>query len=297
VRLRLQTVIPLLALVSASSGCGEGEITTGYTEDNGWEQFVTLDWSVPDPGDGHWCYRKTIAEDMVVDAFRDFDTGGRIALTMYAGEPTGADGPFQCDFYAAYPRIVAATGVGTAPFEFPDGVGIPVAAGEQVLVNAHLYNPTDGPLSGTSAFELRLAREVDQDAEIVFIPNFNVDIPPQTTGFEDTRDCVLKEAGTIAAFRPQMHMYGRHMSATLNGTTVFDEDWDPDHVDFYPVDLAVNAGDTLHVTCTWDNPTSDTLSFSTDDGNDGCAYDCELCSLGFVRYPAIGESVCFTPGS
>ena len=49
---------------------------------------------------------------------------------------------------------VFGSGVGTNAIEFPQGVGIKLAAGSQLLLNLHLFNTADTALSGTSGTKI-----------------------------------------------------------------------------------------------------------------------------------------------
>src|SRR6185436_19542555 len=109
-------------------------------------------------------------------------------------------------------RAIYMSGVGSPEFELPEGVGVRLPAGTQVVLNLHLYNTSsDTPLTGKSGIELLPAAKGASitEAQIVLAGplGFSIDQGRQSKTFT----CTMPAAGTIFAIGPHMHRLGAAM--------------------------------------------------------------------------------------
>jgi len=187
-------------------------------------------------------------------------------------------------------NIIYASGVGTGEVMFPTGKGMKIAAGTTLGLQLHIYNTGDDELSGTSGIEIyevdpsTLTDEVD-----LFLPGpKDLDIPPNVSSTTGT--CTLNAPQNLFAVFPHMHQWGVHLKTVLNinGTdmTLHDDDYQFEHQaveTFTPI--AMNAGDKITTTCTWNNTTGANLVY-------GESSDTEMCYSIMYRWPKQSQEFC-----
>src|SRR5262249_5805829 len=131
-------------------------------------------------------------------------------LTM--GPPDKPDGVAPCSVAEIRTTSVFSSGVGTDPLTFPPGVSLKIPKGTQLLLNLHLFNTADHPISGTSGTLIhRLAEQdtniipEDQLAGTVFI-----NLPPHTKK-TTIGGCLASSDVTVFAVAPHMHKLGVYL--------------------------------------------------------------------------------------
>jgi hypothetical protein len=139
-------------------------------------------------------------------------------LTLYEGNQP--DGIVPCGAGTNGQRMIYGSGVGSPEFEFPPGVGLHLVPGDKVLVNLHLYNATDGDISGTSGTLVKTvpASEIQHDAEIVLAgPTFSLNVPVGMS--TQTGNCQISSIASepIQVFAVAMHMHktGIHLKSEV----------------------------------------------------------------------------------
>jgi hypothetical protein len=259
--------------------------------------FIEADWTMPAGTEGYWCARVTVAEDLYVKGFRAVAPPGTHHTALGMAGSTGPDGTFPCEASTVGFQMLFGSGVGTAPFEMPEGVAYKIPAGEQVLLNLHLFNTTTSEMTGTSGIDLLLASEdeIEFEAETAYIGTFEIEIPPGEV--TQTARCTMQADATIFGVFPHMHKLGTHIRGVVHESEeetdeprmLIDQGYSFEEQLNYDVapGVEVRAGDVVRADCTFDNPGPGTVGFgdSTDD---------EMCVLGVYRYPARGGiSICF----
>ena len=168
--------------------------------------------------------------------------------------------------------------------------------GQQLHLNTHLFNTGANPLSGTTAVKVVTVPPdaVKHEAELhIWGKTTGLTIPPNTKDWEQTHTCTFATGltqPTLFLVQPHMHQLGTHLAVThtpvgLAPEKVFDEDYSFDaQVHEVIPERKLNAGDTLSITCTYDNPTAQTVEYgeSTKD---------EMCFGLLWTYPA-GAKFC-----
>jgi hypothetical protein len=256
--------------------------------------FVPLlagDWSLPAGDEGYYCVRYTPTEDLYIHAYRPIAPVGTHHTALAYALNGGPDGGFPCEASDAGFRLIFGSGVGTDAYELPDGVAMKVPAGEQIILNLHLYNTSDAVLAGRSGVEIeRMAPEdVVHEAETIYALNFDLQASPGVS--TTVGECTVDADSTIFGTFPHMHRLGTHLKGAAmraGGAEVFhDVAYDFETQLNYrvgPVEVA--RGEKVQYECTFNNPGTQTVGFgdSTDD---------EMCVLGMYRYPARGSvSLC-----
>jgi hypothetical protein len=259
--------------------------------EDGWLRLIEADWELAPHSEGYRCVRKTMPEDVYITAFAPLSPPGTHHTTLHV-ETTGVtpDGVTVCGVSAGGTRRLQGAGVGTEPSVLPPGVAMKVAAGEQLMVNLHLFNFGDTPLKGTSGTRIKrvpLAEVVNQ-AEVVLAGPLGLNIPPGRVTQSGT--CTLRSAVTIYSLNPHMHQLGRHMKVTLHGASgervLHDQPYDFTHQLLHPIEpVPVAAGDRVSIECSYLNETPRDVSWG-DSSLD------EMCFVGIGLYPAFGGGLC-----
>lgn len=293
--------------IAAAAGCGgdgpsnpgdpdaagppiDAEVPAGYT------RLVGRTWSLAaGQSDTYRCVRMTMTQDVYITGFRAQAPQGThhtVLSIANTSSTMGPDGEYDCAVGTLGLKMLYASGVGTAEYNFPDGVGIKVSAGEQVHLNLHLYNASDAPLTGDSAILIKtVPAEPATLAEFVFAGRFLFNIPAHSTRVV-TGGCTIAAGRNYQLFAvwPHMHQIATHQKVSLirpSGTTVLHDapfDFgDQLFSEITPLEPLV-GGDRIQVECTYVNNTDRTIGF-------GDSSDTEMCFTGLYRYPATGSNL------
>lgn len=304
---------PLLALsliAACSDGSSSGDPDAGGNPDGGgsidadipvgYTRLIGRTWSLPGgTPDTYKCVRFTVTQDSFITGFRaqaPLGTHHTVLSIANTQRTMGPDGEYDCDVGALGLKMLFASGVGTADYDFPAGVAVKVSAGEQVHLNLHLYNAGDEPLSGDSAILIKTVPTAPANlAEFVFAGKFLFQLqggtptpPPQTV----TGGCTIASGRNYSLFAvwPHMHQLATHQKVThIRGgtqTVLHDDAFAFGEQNFFEQtpEVQLTGGDQIRVDCTYLNNTGHDVSF-------GDSSDAEMCFAGLYRYPAQGSSL------
>jgi hypothetical protein len=273
---------------SAGGGAGVGGSSGSGGQGGDWTTLIEGSWQVSSGSEKYWCVTKTITEDVYVTAFRAAaPTGTHHTLLLY-GEG-GPDSEFPCG-PTLQDSMLFASGVGSDDLAFPEGVAVKIPSGTQILLNLHLFNVGTSPISGVSGTLVQTipAAEVQQEAEMILPGTMQILIPPNSE-HSVNGSCEFPGNSTISTVWPHMHQYGSHMKVVLESgsgmTTLHDGPFAfGEQVNYFlSPPVAVAGGDTIHVECTFTNPTPQTITF-------GDSSESEMCFVGLYRYPKLSQS-------
>ncbi|HEU5056016.1 MAG TPA: hypothetical protein VFU21_05805 [Kofleriaceae bacterium] len=255
---------------------------------DGFESLLTIDWTIPPPQgsnpDEYICARLTVDQDMLLAGFSAISPLGTHHTVLSVGEPAGPDGQFDCAFFQNHETLLFASGVGTDDFLFPEGVALPVEAGQQLFLNVHLFNTGSDDLSGISGVAAKRVDAAETMAEFTFAGTFSIDIQAGDPTPQASGTCAIEADGTILNWWPHMHQLGKHMLVEINGDPVHDQMFAFQEQINYPTNREVSAGDEITVTCDYHE--------SDVDVDFGDSSNQEMCFVGFYRYPATGQDFC-----
>lgn len=254
---------------------------------DGWETIIAANWTL-DPGqERYYCQRTTLAEDVYVSAIRAINPLGthHTALTAASNNRT-PDGLTPCSASGLEPQGIFGSGIGTETFVYPPGVGLRLRAGQQLLLNLHVFNTSRSPLRGLSGTAVKRTSPADIKylAESVLAGPVGFVLPPgkRTT---IAGQCTTSHDTTLFAVQPHMHQVGVHMKGVAypsgrDPIVLHDGPFDFDRQVVYSTQpLQLKRGDVIKVECTFENDTSAPISF-------GESSNQEMCFLVLHRYPA-----------
>jgi len=263
---------------STSAGAGGGTTSggggSGVGGDAGqWTPIITADWELlPGSEKTSDVHTVTLDHDIYVGAIRPIAPVGTHHTVLAIGD-LGAG------------NVIYASGVGTNPLVFPDGIGLKLPAGQSLILQLHLFNTSADTLTGTSGIEVV---EIDpsalQSEADLFLPGpLDFSIPPNQT-YTHTGTCTVGSTQNVFAIFPHMHQLGSHFKSTLTvggqEKVIHDDDYAFVHQAFIPIEqVTLNAGDTVTTACTWTNTTTKTITW-------GESSTTEMCFSILYRYPA-----------
>lgn len=254
----------------------------------GYTRLIGRSWTLqPGQSDTYRCVRVTIPTDTYVTSIMAQAPLGthHTVLSIASGGAAGPDGEQDCNVNTLGMVMLYASGVGTSPLDFPDGVGVRIAAGTQIHLNLHLYNTSDQVITGESAILVKASATPPPTlAENVFAGTLNINIPAGATRTV-TGGCTAQRNYTLFALWPHMHQIATHQKVELirggTPTVLHDRAFNFAEQNYYLQDpeVQVQQGDQIRVSCTYVNTTGRTVTF-------GDSSDQEMCFSGLYRYPA-----------
>ncbi len=180
-------------------------------------------------------------------------------------------------------RWLGAWAPGVPASVLPEGTGIKVEPGSLVVFQVH-YNLINGSAPDQSGLALTIETEPQAFAEIQpltdvrWVLGVGMDIPPESTSVSHSWSTTISSGFTMHNGSLHMHQLGRagrlwveHADGTedcLLEVDDYDFDWQRPYELKEPV--RVMPGDTIHLSCTWDNPTGDTVGWGDGTGDEMC---------------------------
>jgi hypothetical protein len=171
-------------------------------------------------------------------------------------------------------------------FTMPDGVAYRVPAGKQLVLDMHLFDPSDTPISTTLTVSLTgiAESEVKSIAQLVEAGTLQISLPPnQATTI--TGKCTLAKDVSLFGVLPHMHALGTSFKASVgSGSTpamLYNDAFLGEAQKFQRFDpVAMPAGTPLNVECDYVNTTGATVLY-------GSSAKDEMCFAISYYYPAI----------
>lgn len=288
------TSITLTVLLSLAACGGDGDNPNEQNPDANmqteWQELITGNWSIPPQTEGYKCVRKTLTEDTFITGFSPIAPLGTHHTVLTIGSPTTPDGITDCNAGTNADAMLFGSGVGTNDLVLPEGVAFRASAGQQLLLNLHLFNIDSAPLSGKSGIEFTSIPE----SEVTQLGESILAGPPQFTLSDSTAPqtiksgCLMNGDVTLLAIMPHMHQLGTHMKVTIpaEGTTLLDTDYsfESQTINEFETPLELAQGTRLLIECTYLNDTGAPVSW-------GDSSNAEMCFAGLFRYPAFGGDV------
>lgn len=264
--------------ISYIAGFKPPQVAKGYT------RYVTPTIQQLDPGDDlmfcQWIAAPSDVDRQVVDT-KGFQSLGGHHVALYATSEIEDVGTSRLcttrDMLTV--NFVGAVGAeGVSSVALPDGFAFNVPKGMALMTNTHYINTTDSPIEGQSVVDVKFGDPAHpmQGAGNVAVNNDMFSIPAGETYTYDAY-CQAKQQMSFFMWANHMHEWGSHVESDVihaNGTRTIlaiDDTWSKD-LTFNPSwtrwdvsqPLVVAPGDWFHVQCTWDNTTSNALTFPTE---------------------------------
>jgi hypothetical protein len=282
---------------ASGSGTPDGGIPAGYVK------LIGRTWSLTaGQTDTYKCVRVQVPADMYIGGFLAIAPQGTHHTVLTVSTTSKTVGEYDCNAGALDFQMLFASGLGTPQLEFPDGIGMKLAAGTYINLNLHLFDATDHALSGeTDIYVKTLATAPDtaHTAEMIFSGTAKINITATADIMQPfSGGCVLPAtpaAENLIALWPHEHQLGVHqlVTDTPSGgqpTTLLDNAYSFSEQKTYPwaTPMVVHGGDRIETTCTYVNNTNPIRAVTFGESS----LD-EMCFTGIYRYPAVAGSYLF----
>lgn len=246
--------------------------------------FRTEAFTLEPESEQYLCYAATVSEDLVIDGFSDEGAPFLHHLLFSRSTGTEPEGLSECDVLFRYTwQPIFGAGAGASELELPEGTGHRIAAGQQLVLQMHLFNTTEEPVTGS--VELRMHRSSADDPEAIgskTFGTFELSLPAAQESDVEAL-CTIDERVEILAVLPHMHQLGTSLTFEVGKSEddmamVFERNpyqFDDQRID--PIELTLEPGDMTRLRCHYDNPHDREISF-------GESSEDEMCFLmGFTR--------------
>jgi hypothetical protein len=278
------------ALCLVLSACGSSPPPSGQPADAGAPDaaaeaavmtLVEASWTLPPYTETYLCARKTITEEAWIARFEPIAPLGTHHTVLTLDVVRAPDGVEECGATTVAPRMIFGSGVGTGSLEMPEGVAMRVSPGQQLVLNLHLFNTSDAPLSGTSGVRVRTVApgEVRHEAEAILGGTLDLEIEPGVSS--QYGRCTVPAGTTIFAAGPHMHKLGirQKLSVASTGQVLYDRDYSFDEQTFETMSISFAAPERLDIECVYANDTGGIVGW-------GESTNAEMCFAILFRYPA-----------
>ena len=267
-----------LCACGSNGATGDDDTPDSATPNDEWTSLISKGWELAPGGEKTSDLQiDTTDREIVIGGLRPLSPVGTHHTLLFRGA-SGANAIF-------------ASGVGTGELRFPPGTAMKIPKGQLIGLQLHIFNQTDGMLSGTSGIEILEVDPATVTEEVdMFLPGpQDLALAPQTeTTVSGT--CTVKSNYKVFALFPHMHQLGTHLKTTLTigGTEqiLHDEKYEFEHqavLSFEPTQL--NAGDKVKTDCTFMNPGTTTVGY-------GESSSTEMCYSILYRFPKGTDEFC-----
>lgn len=170
---------------------------------------------------------------------------------------------------------------------FPEGTGLRVQPGSMVAFQVHYYvEPGTTPGPDQSSIQLKIEEEaqgwgdVQPWTDVQWVLGLGMEIPPETNGTTHTFSYEVGDGDRFAMHSLALHMHtlgrsGRMSVKHADGSETclidvpaYDFNWQRSYELETPYVSA--PGDTIELSCTWDNPGKETVSWGDGTGDEMC---------------------------
>jgi Copper type II ascorbate-dependent monooxygenase, C-terminal domain len=240
------------------------------------------------------------AEDILATSFVSNLAPGSHHLIVYRSAETVeqttpvACNPFQGILSGDVPLVIVTRA--HLEYDMPSGVGIQLAKGQMIKIEAHYINTTDAAIEGSGTVAISgtplAAAGSFQAADVGLWGTTNIAIAARSS-FSTPVNFQPGVAGTKAfALTTHEHQLGTEAqvwssasAGDVSDQVADDKDWASPTLETFDPAIAFNGTNGFSYQCSWTNPSANAVSFGES------ALD-EMCFVIFYYYPSFGTDVC-----
>jgi hypothetical protein len=218
-------------------------------------QLISSDYMVNAGQELYQCQRLTVNQDLYIVQITPVSPLGVHHEVLAIVPPGTPDGVQQCQSFLPGWTPLFASGVGSPSLTMPPNVALKISAGQQIVLNLHLFNAGMNPIPmSTAAIDIAVATNPAnyQLAGVPFVGNMMFTIGANLTV---NGQCTLSNDAQYFAVFPHMHLTGAHMKVWTEGSvaqTVWDEDYTFTEQKFGQwMPIQMKSGDIIKNTCTY----------------------------------------------
>ena len=263
-------------------------------------QFVMPEWTVPAGEELMWCWvtEWTPEQDVMVTGFQGFqaELGGHHLVALGTSVPFEANYAYDCtdldSMNALEPLVLPDPGQQS---HLPEGYAVRVPAGNQVVLQSHYVNYTDQDLLVADVVHLYFADATADVVEASYVILNHGALELEQGLVEAEVGCVMpadQAEYNVTSLFGHMHELGSSLRIDVDQGAGLErlyeiEQWDVDFRDVPPIThweptepLTLQAGDQLHLGCSFNNTTGHVVHFPE-----------EMCTAVALYYPASADGL------
>lgn len=276
---RALTLLPfVLPSLLPVGGCSSDDASGPQAASADTFVLQTTEFTTPPGKEQYLCYTQTLTEDVVVDQIAWKATPSVHHVIMNQLLQPKPDGWEECAtlFRPEWQfTFLAATGDATLPF--PEGSGVTLKKGSQVMIQLHLLNASKDPVTQKARLDLRRSKKTDLAPIGIFaLGKTALEIPAHASDATTGNDCELPDDVDLVYVMPHMHYLGKRMVVEAGPDwgeleTVYERkpySFDAQRID--PVSFQWKKGTKTRVTCTFDNPHDTAVTFGESSTDEMC---------------------------
>lgn len=161
-------------------------------------------------------------------------------------------------------EAIGAWGPGANPTAFPPGMGLPLGADAQLVLQMHYFEGVENArgMTDQSGYGLTLVDDVDLRVTTLPFGPTSFTIPAGDAAYRSTSRVTWRgDSALILGAWPHMHLLGSAISETISraddteACLLRQDTWDYHNqvVAGFLEPVPINAGDVVRTSCTWDN--------------------------------------------
>ena len=273
-------------LVVALMGCAS-------TADTPHLDFFSDSYTLQPGEEKYFCYTTNLPADRDIAITRlipTYGAGTHHILFSQAAAPE-PEGFSECPVLSRTTWVpMYAGGKGSDPLELPPNTGFkPLTRGQQVVMQLHLQNASDAPITARAAMRMEYVEATPDlvQAGIFALDNRKLEIPAHATTAMNEMSCVLGANLEVFAALGHMHKHGLHLDlsrgATAGAEMLFEQDWNFDAQPVTPLPLTLKQGDNLFLRCTHTNDGVDPLPYGESSNQEMCILVMYYAPMEMVR--------------
>lgn len=241
------------------------------------------------PGEERYeCYRMNVNADAFITKLATSAAPGVHHQILAVTDQSQPEGVSTCSSVLQAETLSWLFVANSNPLDFamPASVAYRIPAGRQLVLDMHLFNPSDSPIETTLTVNLTgiAETEVVSIAQLVEAGSLQINLPPdRATTISGT--CTLAKDVSLFGLLPHMHSLGTSFKASFTrgsgDVMLYDGAFSGEMQQFQRFDpMAMPAGTPLNVECDYFNSSSATVVYGPS------AHD-EMCFGIAYYYPAI----------
>jgi hypothetical protein len=245
--------------------------------------LAMTEFTVPAGGEVYKCqnFASPFEGDAEIVGFESHMTGGSHHLLLFY-DPSGKDAPLEDCSGLEFSATPYGTQRPDDAVTYPAGVASKIGLGFGYRLQAHYLNTTANDLVAHVQVVLHAATDpstIVDHAGVYFFVQPDIHVAPHSKA-DVSRRCRIPYDANILQTGSHMHQHATHFVSKLNGDVLYEtNDWDSPEPAIFAPPKAVKAGDIVDFTCSFDNPTGDTLTFGES------AAQNEMCITSAQFYP------------
>jgi hypothetical protein len=298
-----------------TAGCGQGTSCTPGTDlappasGQGYQIATPLNGIAVQPGqEAFLCYYRTLPNTAAVDigSFQSWMTPGSSHHFITYQVGSGAAGGFgsqpdgtmvSCAFGGGTWMYATSLAGQIIEMKMPTGVGLPIAAGTQIMLNMHFINPGSTVAYPQVKLNLNYVQNIQYKAAAMYSFNASINVPAASAAGPGTQTvsgaCTAPAGSNFFVMTSHTHKHATttnvnflHAGQTTN--IVHTTDWEHPDVGVWtaPNFLTVQSGDSFTYSCAYSNTSSSAVTVGD------TAASNEMCMAIGYYFPA-GSTSCY----